>query len=774
MVYWADYILGSISRSYLNGSHQQEIVTGLQGPAGLVLDPLSPHLYFTDEGSYSIGVVNRNGTNQSMILENLDYRPRPIVLDSNSGYIYWAEWDSSKTNSQSKIQRSLLNGSHVTPIIQSDLMFPNGLAIDVQGGFLYWCDARTHKIEKSSLNGQNRKVLFIGTSNIDPFGVALYQNDLYWSDWSVDHLTRLHINNSDVTSGTSIVPTAFHMASGIHIQEDILLCLFEPCLHGATCVDDSSGFTCICPPGYCGKTCELVDDTPPVPSCPNNITRIIDINSSGKNITFQPATATDNSGMTFLVNQTHRTGQVFPTGTTRVTYTFRDPSDNTASCSFNIIIEVDDTPPVPSCPSDITRAIDINTNGTKIAFQDATATDNSGIAFLVNQTHRTGQFFPTGTTKVTYTFKDPSDNTASCSFNITIIEVDDTPPVPSCPNNIKRIIDINTGGTTIAFHDAAATDNSGMAILINQTHRTGQFFPTGTTKVTYTFKDPSDNKASCSFNITIIEVDDTPPEPRCPNDITHAIDINTNGAKIAFQNATATDNSGIAILVNQTHRTGQFFPTGTTKVTYTFRDPSDNKASCSFNITVIEVTLATKPGALVTPDKLPYQASDLNNTKQLHTVVTTAVWAVLLVSVLMIIMAVIYYKIPCSKKFKVLYETNLFKSEDTSHLVTYQSVSEQKPPKDDYATSIKKPNTDDYSTYIKMTGTMEKFHHQDNPGYMGQDGIIGLQPPYINMLPSDGDCTDRIFLVQQPCQPPQPPQPPSINKLNTLVKLQNL
>ncbi len=77
--------------------------------------------------------------------------------------------------------------------------------------------------------------------------------------------------------------------------------------------------------------------------------------------------------------------------------------------------------------------------------------------------------------------------------------------MPRCPDDIQRTIDINTGGLTITFEDATATDNSGTATIVSQTHRSGQFFLVGVTEVTYIFQDPSNNRAECSFTITVIE-----------------------------------------------------------------------------------------------------------------------------------------------------------------------------------------------------------------------------------------------------------------------------
>ncbi|KAJ8031643.1 IgGFc-binding protein [Holothuria leucospilota] len=90
--------------------------------------------------------------------------------------------------------------------------------------------------------------------------------------------------------------------------------------------------------------------------------------------------------------------------------------------AFTVVTGVDDTPPVVQCGPDITKTIPVSTAGLAIRFPDCNATDNSGTAVLVSRTHVPGGFFTTGSVIVTYTFTDPSGNTASGSFRITVLE----------------------------------------------------------------------------------------------------------------------------------------------------------------------------------------------------------------------------------------------------------------------------------------------------------------------------------------------------------------
>ncbi len=84
--------------------------------------------------------------------------------------------------------------------------------------------------------------------------------------------------------------------------------------------------------------------------------------------------------------------------------------------------------------------------------------------------------------------------------------VDDEPPIVNCIEDISTTIPLNVGGTTVSFlREPTATDNSRQVELASQTHASGDFFVTGTTTVTYVFRDPSGNTADCVFTVTVVE-----------------------------------------------------------------------------------------------------------------------------------------------------------------------------------------------------------------------------------------------------------------------------
>ena len=81
------------------------------------------------------------------------------------------------------------------------------------------------------------------------------------------------------------------------------------------------------------------DTIPPIISgCPDPISGMIPFGTTSVNVPWTDPTATDNSGMTPTLTQSHIPGDSFSVGTTQVTYTFTDMVGNQATCTFSVTI----------------------------------------------------------------------------------------------------------------------------------------------------------------------------------------------------------------------------------------------------------------------------------------------------------------------------------------------------------------------------------------------------------------------------------------------------
>lgn len=105
--------------------------------------------------------------------------------------MYWTDWGANP-----KIEKAGMDGSGRQSIVTENLAWPNGLTIDQATKRLYWADAKLDKIETTDLNGGNRQLLLSSADQIHPFGLALYENVLYWTDWNKKSILRYNLTSA--------------------------------------------------------------------------------------------------------------------------------------------------------------------------------------------------------------------------------------------------------------------------------------------------------------------------------------------------------------------------------------------------------------------------------------------------------------------------------------------------------------------------------------------------------------------------------------------------
>jgi hypothetical protein len=319
------------------------------------------------------------------------------------------------------------------------------------------------------------------------------------------------------------------------------------------------------------------------------------------------------------------TGLTFNVGVSTVEYTVTDPDGNSASCSFTVTI-IDVTPPVINLTlcADVTDVAAPNNcskvpgdlkdpdysdtcwpkDSLTISWTMTGATTGSGFGTV------TDSAFHVGVTTVTYTVTDPDNNSASCSFTVTIKDV--TPPnidIAGCEN----VTDVTDDGNcavvpgniddpvysdacwdvadlTITWQMTGATTGSGTGSVV------GQSFNAGVTTVKYVVSDPDGNKDSCSFTVTIIPYNPPAFRAGCPPDIISAPnDPGICEADLTIPDPTVDDpcNVGYTITNNRTgtNNASGVYPVGTTEVIWTITPNVGNPTTCTQTITVIDTEL---------------------------------------------------------------------------------------------------------------------------------------------------------------------------------------
>ncbi len=349
-------------------------------------------------------------------------------------------------------------------------------------------------------------------------------------------------------------------------------------------VTDASGNT-----ASCSFNVVVTDTELPVIICNSNIAVNNDAGQCGAIVNFTPPTGTDNClGVTTTQTAGLPSGSLFPAGTTIQTFTVTDAAGNTSSCSFNVVV-TDSELPVISCNSNVAVNNDAGQCGAVVNFAAATATDNCSASITQTAGLASGSLFPIGTTTQTFTATDPSGNTVSCSYTITVTDTE--APVITCNANIAANNDAGQCGAVVTFTPPAGTDNcAGVTTTQTAGLASGSLFPTGTTTQTFTTTDAAGNTVSCSFNVVVTDTE--LPVIVCNPNIAVNNDPGQCGAIVNFTPPTGTDNcSGITTTQTAGLASGSLFPIGTTTQTFTTTDAAGNTASCSFTVIVTDTEL---------------------------------------------------------------------------------------------------------------------------------------------------------------------------------------
>ncbi len=167
---------------------------------------------------------------------------------------------------------------------------------------------------------------------------------------------------------------------------------------------------------------------PPTITAPNDVTVFTGPGATScgtvvSDATLGTATANDNCAGVVVTRTGVPAGNVFPVGTTTVTYRATDRVGNFTEDTQTVTV-IDNTPPVVTPPPNITAFLPLNTTDTSMVVNyptPATATDNYPGTLNITYSPASGSVFPVGTTTVTASTTDAHGNTGSATFTVTVL-----------------------------------------------------------------------------------------------------------------------------------------------------------------------------------------------------------------------------------------------------------------------------------------------------------------------------------------------------------------
>jgi hypothetical protein len=232
---------------------------------------------------------------------------------------------------------------------------------------------------------------------------------------------------------------------------------------------------------------------------------------------------------------------------------------------------------VLDCPANVTQSNDADACGAVVTY----TTPGGDSCGTVTCDHPSGSFFGIGSTTVQCT----STVGPTCSFTVTVNDTQN--PTISAPADASYqcASDVPAANS----NQATASDNCPTpTVTVSESNNGGAGSPASPLVImrTFTATDGSTNSASATQTITVI--DNTPPVISCPPNITVNALAGTCAAPVTFS-VGASDNCSAAS-VSTDYLSGSSFPVGTTIVHATATDAAGNSSSCSFTVTVNDIT----------------------------------------------------------------------------------------------------------------------------------------------------------------------------------------
>ncbi len=347
----------------------------------------------------------------------------------------------------------------------------------------------------------------------------------------------------------------------------------------------------------CTQTITITDVENPSISCPNDIYTHTDQGLCSASLQLLIPLAWDNCGtptVTGVRSDALPLGDPYPLGTTTIVWTAVDMYGNSSTCTQTINVS-DIQPPVITCPADIMQTADQGLCSAVITIVPATASDNCTTIVNISGS-RNDQLaltdpYPVGLTIIKWTALDNSGNSSTCLQNILV--TDNEPPTITCQPNINQTADPNYCGAYLSIVNPVIGDNCGSVSVIgvrSDNLLLTDMYPVGTTLITWTAFDYSNNTSTCVQTVTI--TDNQPPFVSCPMDIIQGNDIGLCGAMLQIVGPFVSDNCDPYPVVTWVRSDNllltDMFPVGITTITWSITDFNNNTSTCVQTVTIYD------------------------------------------------------------------------------------------------------------------------------------------------------------------------------------------
>ncbi|MBK6284342.1 MAG: HYR domain-containing protein [Draconibacterium sp.] len=287
-----------------------------------------------------------------------------------------------------------------------------------------------------------------------------------------------------------------------------------------------------------------------------------------------------------IIYSDHASGELFPVGSTLVTYTALDASGNSSNCSFNVIVSDNEVPAI-ACSGDINECSNTDANVTITA---PAVSDNCGILAnsLIGERDDNEALtapYPFGTTTITWTVTDVHNNTNSCVQTVTVN------PLPAALAGADRLICFDES-TVLGADAVVGSIYSWTSVPAGFTSALANPSVSPLVNTKYTVVETSENGCSNSNSVTVtpnpeLVIYELHNDVSCFSGSNGTINITVNGGTGSYNYAWSNGETSEDI-------------SGLSAGTYTVTVTDDNECSAELVIEITQPISALQATALIT------------------------------------------------------------------------------------------------------------------------------------------------------------------------------
>lgn len=191
-LYWAQQGRVSIYRISMDRKPQENVlVLKVQDSVtSMAVDWIHQLLYWTSIERGWVSVAFLDGSAHQRLITGLD-KPSAVAVDPLRGLLFWAERGGSP-----KIESAGLDGCDRKALVTSSIRQPVALSLDMPRQLLYWFDEGMRRISRVNLDGRQRKTVVESNGYLDrAFGLSVFEGFVYWSDEVTRSICRANKHN---------------------------------------------------------------------------------------------------------------------------------------------------------------------------------------------------------------------------------------------------------------------------------------------------------------------------------------------------------------------------------------------------------------------------------------------------------------------------------------------------------------------------------------------------------------------------------------------------